>query len=167
MTKRTTDHGERVIIIERHLAGEPLGKIAQSMSLSRYTTRKWWRVYRKNGWSGLEPKQPGPAATGSLSQFDPLIKYVVLRLKREHPGWGLDMLLLALSRRASLAGKPLPCRSSLGHYLQSFAPRLREHRPLRTKRPEPPRTEAVTAVHQGWQMDFKGHLPCRDGCGKS
>lgn len=161
MSKRTTDHGDRVAIVERHLAGETLKQIAESMKLNEYTVRKWWRIYRKKSWSGLAPKRSGPVSTGSLSQFDPLVKYVLLRLKREHPAWGLDVLRLALCRRPSLQGHALPSRSSIGAYVQSFAPRLKEHRPLRTKRPQSKLTDTVQAVHEGWQMDFKGeeHIP--------
>lgn len=156
MLPRTTEHLQRVTIIERHLAGERLIDIADSLDLNYYTVRKWWRIYRAEGWTGLEPHAPGPTSAGPLSRFDPLVKYVVLRLKRAHPAWGLDLLRLHLSRRPSLAGKPLPRRSALGAYLHSFSPRLKEHRPLRIQRPARPSAASVVQVHQCWQIDFKG-----------
>jgi transposase InsO family protein len=86
-----------------------------------------------------------------------LVKYVALRLKREHPGWGVDVVLLHLQRRPSLVGKRLPKRSTLAAYFQSFSPRLKEHRRLPTHRPTPA-VEPVDDVHQRWQMDFKGRI---------
>jgi hypothetical protein len=93
-----------------------------------------------------------------LSEFDPLVKYVALRLKRQHPGWGLDLMLYEMSQHPSLKGKRLPKRTALHSYFSSFYPRLREHRRLRTQRPEPT-VETVSEVHERWQMDFKGDEP--------
>jgi len=146
-----------VTIIERHLAGETLPQVAESLHLNFYTIRKWWRLYRKQGWAGIIPKPAGPPPTGPLSEFDPLVKYVALRLKREHPAWGMDMLLLHMSRRPSLASKTLPKRTALWSYLHRFYPRLMEHRRLRARRPLQT-TPRVTGVHQCWQMDFKGDV---------
>ena len=101
MNRRETTHAERVDIVERHLAGETLAAIAEDMGLNYYTVRKWWRIYRTSGWSGLKPKPKGPPEVGILGTFSPLVKYVLLRLKRTHPGWGVDVLLLQC--RAGLA----------------------------------------------------------------
>lgn len=156
MTARTTDHAQRVSIVRRHLAGESLPVIAADMGLNRYTVRGWWRAYREGGWESLVPRPSGPPATGPLSEFDPLVKYVALRLKREHPGWGLDLLLLHMRRRPSLEGKCLPKRTALYNYLRPFYPRIRP-RGLRIKKPKPPVAD-VRQVHQRWQMDFKGEV---------
>jgi len=157
MSVRMTEHAQRVFIVEQHLAGVPLPEIADALQLNRYTARKWWRVYREHGWAGLVPQPAGPPARGPLSHFDPLVKYVALRLKREHPGWGLDPLLLEMSRRPSVHGLCLPKRTALWTYLHSFHPRLAEHRRLHTQRPAQT-VLAVRAVHQRWQMDFKGDV---------
>ena len=155
MSTRNTTHAQRVTIIEQHLAGTHLTIIAETMGLNYYTARKWWRAYRRLGWSGLIPKPPGPPPRGPLSNFDPLVKFVALRLKKEHPAWGLDVLLLQMSRRSSLSGKPLPSRTALHSYLRPYLQRFRPQRRLPTKRPEDA-VSAVTDVHQRWQMDFKG-----------
>lgn len=155
MKERTTSHAQRVAMIEQHLQGQSLESIAQQMHLNRYTVRHWWRQYQQQGWSGLLPKGTGRPKTGAGSSFDPLVKYVALRLRREHPGWGLDVLLLALSRRASLAGRSLPSRSALYNYLRPFYARFRPGRRLATTKPQAV-VQPVTAVHQRWQMDFKG-----------
>jgi hypothetical protein len=67
------------------------------------------------------------------------------------------VLQLALKRRPSLAGKQLPQRTAIWNYLRYFYPRLMEHRRLRTQRPTA-KTSSITAVHQRWQMDFKGDV---------
>jgi hypothetical protein len=160
MHPRNTDHATRLEIITRHLAGETLANLAEELRLNFYTVRKWGRVYHRQGWPGLIPKLAGPPSRGILSKFDPLIKYVVLRLKRQHPAWGLDVLRLELKRRPSLRGKVLPQRTAIWNYLRRFYPRLMEHRRFRTQRPHP-KTSSIIAVHQRWQMDFKGdvHIP--------
>ena len=120
MNTRDTTHAQRVRIVEQHLAGETLSTIATDMELNFYTVRTWWRVYRREGWEGLLPRPSGPPVTGALSEFDDLVKYVALRLKCEHPAWGLDVLLLHMRRRPSLAGKRLPKRTALYNYLKPY-----------------------------------------------
>ena len=161
MTTRNTTHAQRVKIIEWHLTGKTLKTIAADMDFNFYTVRKWWRVYRLKGWDELVPRPPGPPPNGALSEFDDLVKYVALRLKREHPAWGLDVLLLHTSRHPSLVGKRLPKRTALDNYLKPFYPRIRARR-LRVKRPKT-QNVAVNAVHQCWQIDFKGNVQLADG----
>ena len=153
MKQRSTSHAQRVQIVREKLAGHTLKAIAEQQGLHFDTVRKWWRRYRDKGWPGLAPKPVGRPARGPLSSFDPLVKYVVLRLKRQHPGWGLDVLGLHLTRRASLQGRRLPGRSSLHNYLSPFYGRLRERR--RRAHPQPA-VAAAAGVHECWQMDFKG-----------
>ena len=155
MKRRETIHAERVEMVERHLAGETLGDIARSLGLNEYTVRHWWRAYRDGGWAALEPKAKGPPTVGPLGRFDPVVKYVALRLKREHPAWGTPMLRLHMRRRPSLQGRRIPKDTALWSYLRQFGPHLVQPRRQSTKRPSspPPRAEAP---HQCWQMDFEG-----------
>lgn len=155
MTRMTTAHADRVVIVERHLGGVTLKAIAEEMELSYYTVRKWWRIYRQDGWPGLGPKPQGPPQVGILGRFSPLVKYVALRLKRQHPGWGVDKLLLEMSRRSSLEEQRLPKRSALAGYLSQFGERLRRPRRLPTRRPKVLNIH-TQEPHQCWQMDFKG-----------
>lgn len=158
MCRRSTTHAERVEIVERRLGGQSLPTVAKTMSISYYTARKWWRAYRREGWSGLLPKPLGPPVTGPLGHFDPLVKYVALRLKREHPKWGPTTVLFYMSRRPSLKGLKLPKETALWEYWSQFGDRLIQPRRPVTKRPDPvPETEVVE-VHQRWQIDFKGEV---------
>ena len=109
----TTTHAVRVEIIERHLAGQSLPTIAAALQLNLYTVRKFWRIYQRRGWAALVPPAPGPARHGPLASVHPRLKYVLLRLKRQHRGWGVDKLRLELTRRPSLQGLAIPQRSAL------------------------------------------------------
>jgi transposase InsO family protein len=155
MKQRSTSHAERVAMIDRHLAGETLEQIARSMHLSYYSVRTFWRRYQRHGWPALVPPPLGPNPSGPLGRYHPRIKYVLLRLKKEHRGWGVDKLRLELQRRPSLAGVSIPHRSTLAAYLSQFGERLRRPRRLRTTRPRPTPVQPQ-APHQTWQIDFKG-----------
>ncbi|MCI0554544.1 MAG: helix-turn-helix domain-containing protein [Anaerolineae bacterium] len=155
MHNRETTHAERVEIVKRHLAGERLEEVAQDMDLNFYTVRKWWRRYRQAGWVAVAPQAMGPPQVGVLGKFSPLVKYVALRLKRKHPGWGVDKLLLEMSRRLSLRDQGLPKRSALSNYLSRFGSRLYRPRLRPTARPNSPVLTA-SEPHHCWQIDFKG-----------
>lgn len=157
MTIRATPHAERVRLIELHQQGLSYHDIADEAGLNYYTVRKWIRAFKKNGWSGIDPPKTKSQIQGPLSRFAPMVKYVALRLKRQNPGWGLDLLLLEMSRQPSLAGIQLPSRTALYTYLRSYLYRLCVKRRARTIRPKPD-SETTTAVHQRWQMDFKGEV---------
>ena len=155
MKRRDLTHAERVAIVERHMDGATLDAIAESLDLNLFTVRHWWRVYRDGGWSALAPTPKGPPQRGALGRFDPRVKYVALRLKREHPGCGLPILRLHMQRRPSLAGIALPKNTVLWSYLHQFGSRLLTPRRLPTQRPES-RAVRAEAAHQCWEMDFKG-----------
>ena len=157
MGVRSTRYDERVNLVSLHQQGLSYHAISIKVGLNYYTVRKWIRAYKKLGWAGLDPQRRGPERRGPLSQFSPLVKYVVLRLKRQNPGWGLDLLLLAMRRQPSLTGHQLPSRTALYSYLRPYLPRLQHKRSSRTQRPSP-RYTPTDGVHQRWQMDFKGEV---------
>ena len=113
---RTTTYTQRIAIVEGHQSGHTYHELASQFGLNYYTVRKWCRAFRDADWEALTP--PNKRKHGRLSRFHPLVGYVALRLKRQYPGWGLDKILLEMSRRPSLYGLKLPCRSSLHGYYQ-------------------------------------------------
>jgi len=159
MAKRELTMLEKVSIIERHKKGESLRQISGSLGYNLYTIRKWWRRYRDLGYEGLLVKK-GQSEKGALSSFHPRIRYVILRLKLENPGWGLDVLLLHLNRRASLQGLKLPKRTVLHNYLKPYYSRLSSTYRYVTRRPEIINIRP-NMVHVRWQMDFKGYVKIR------
>lgn len=156
MTQKETTQTERIEMVERHQNGETLAEIAIRMNRSMYTVRKWWRAYRDQGWAGLEVKDKGPPKVGALGRFDPMVKYVALRLKREHPGWGTPMLRLYMKRQSSLANKVIPKNTALWNYLKQFGDRLIKPKRLPTKRPQSETPKRGQQPHECWEMDFKG-----------
>jgi hypothetical protein len=160
---RPISHALRLEVVERHVAGESLPSIAAALHLNPYTVRRFWRLYHSHGWQALVPLPPGPRRCGPLASAHPRIKYVLLRLKRQHRGWGVDKLRLELSRRPALAGLAIPQRSALGSYLAQFGARLRRPRRAPTTRPSAAVAQDASQPHQCWQMDFKGDEPVA-GC---
>jgi len=152
----TTTHAQRVEMIERHLAGDSLPAIATAMQVNVYTVRKFWRLYQRQGWAGLMRSVAGPPRRGPLASAPWRLKLSLLRLKKEHRGWGVDNLRLELTRTLSLHGVPIPHRSALAAYLAHFGPRLRRPRRHPTQRPAVPPPASATAPHQCWQADVKG-----------
>ena len=155
MRQRESSHRERVEMVEAKLAGMSLKTIAETYGYHRDTVRHWWRQYRQGSWQALVPRPRQRPERGPLSSFDARVRYVILRLKREHSKWGAELILLKLRQRPSLQGLRLPSRSAVAAYLQPYLPRLQGQRRGTLKRPavQKPR---ITQVHECWQMDFKG-----------
>lgn len=146
---------KRVEIVNKHLEGLSLKVISQTLSISYYTARKWWRRYRKEGWDGLKDHKVGRPTTGSLSSFALIAKYLVLKFKKQHPRWGLDKLRLGLVDHPALQGQKIPQRTTLYKYVKQYASRFKRRRELRTTRPLSTLARAQQA-HVCWQMDIKG-----------
>jgi hypothetical protein len=153
MVRRVSTHRERIEMVRQHEQGSSLKQIAQQMGLNWYTVRHWWRQYRDGGLAALQPRTRY-RAQGVLSRFHPLVRYVLLRLKREHPHWGPDLLLYVMRQRPSLNGIALPSRTSIAVYLRPYLWRFRQHRVYTQQRPTTHHWQPK-AVHEQWQMDFK------------
>lgn len=147
MAKRTTVQ-QRRSFYERHVRGETYQQIADSEQLSKECVRYWCRRLRDGGCCQTTyPHEP----RGVLSQFDPLVRYGVLRLRLAHPRWGPEPILTQLRKRPALQGMRLPGASSIGRYLHQWSRFRRRRRTPSTAE----RSKAPTRVHQRWQMDFK------------
>ena len=129
--------------------GYPYTAIAEQVGVSFWTARKWVRQAKRGGLETLGSCYGRPA-TGPLSSFDPLVGYVELRLKREHPTRGAAYVVKKLGERPSLQGKTLPCATTVWRYWRSYGKRLFPKR-------NPPQSEATPSeiAHGVWQMDAK------------
>jgi hypothetical protein len=94
-----------------------------------------------------------------MSTFDPLVRYVALRLKRQHRTWGAAYVVKKMGERPSLRGKKLPSPTAVWRYWRSFGDRLFPRR-----RPAQPKRPPAGVVHGVWQMDAKESVPI-DGVG--
>jgi transposase len=138
------------------MKGETYQEIAEHESVSKECVRYWCRRQRDGG-SAQSQYQRHPR--GHLSQFDPRVKYVVLRLRLKQEGWGPKSIHHHLQKRASLKGLKLPSKASIGRYLHQWS-RFRRSRKEKVKRERP---KKPNEVHQRWQIDFKVEIPLENG----
>ncbi len=155
MNQRETSHRDRVEMIHLKQDGYSLRTIAERKQCHRDTVRHWWRVFRDGGWDALQPRARRRPTRGALSSFDPLVRYVVLRLKCAHPHWGPDVIRLELTRRPSLRDKAVPSRSAIARYVQPYLARLRARKARVKQRPKSLRIQPC-GPHEVWQIDVKG-----------
>jgi transposase InsO family protein len=156
MAEQTTV-GERRLFFERHQAGQTYEEIAVLYGRSMECVRYWCRRQRDGGM--VETKYHH-SSIGLLRRFDPKVRYVILRLRLEHPRWGPHSILLHLGKRPSLNGARLPSPAAIGRYIHQWK-RFRRPRRLQGKRRSRPKP--ATAVHQRWQVDFKERVQLDDG----
>jgi hypothetical protein len=153
MMHRTT-RADRQQIVALKKGGQSHRAVSDATGWSVETVRKVWDDFRHAGEAGLTPAKVGRPATGPLSAFDSLVRYVALRRKLERPNAGPDVILADMAVRHSLRGLCLPSSSSLGAYFSSFGDRLvtpRRHLQLPGQSSTLP---PVTAAHECWLLDF-------------
>lgn len=155
MAKWTTLQ-QRQEFYESHKRGKTYWEIADYYGMSEECVRYWCRRQRDGKGSETsyhrEPR-------GLLSNFDPKVRYGVLRLRLEHPRWGPNRILAKLEKRSSLRGLRLPSETSIGGYLHQWR---RFHRKPKKKAMRQ-RSQPATAVHQRWQVDFKVGIRLKNG----
>jgi len=129
--------------------GHTYAAIAEQIGVSFWTTRKWMRHGKRCGFEKLASCYGRPV-TGPMAGFDPIVRYVALRLKKEHPKWGAAYVLKKLSERPSLRGKKLPGSTTIWRYWRSFGNRIFLKR-------DPSRSKVLPSdkPHGVWQMDAK------------
>jgi hypothetical protein len=151
-----TDPALRRKFYQAHLQGKSYTEIAAEAGVSKECVRYWCR--RQHQGASVISQYPGPAP-GLLQRFDPLVRYALLKVRLQHPGWGPVPLRLALRKRPSLAQLKLPHASQIGRYLHQFERFRRKRRSLQAReRPQPPHH-----TFQRWQIDFKMGLALPDG----
>jgi hypothetical protein len=78
------------------------------------------------------------------------MRYLALRLKKQHPKWGAAYVRKKLSEDARWRGQAIPSASSIWRYWRSFGERLFAKRDLPTSEIAP-----SDRPHGVWQMDAK------------
>lgn len=152
---------ERERIYQGRMKGKTIPEIADELDRSVYGVRKWWRRIRDEGAAGLRTRRRGPEAKGTLSSFDPEVVEKALKLKREHPRWGANRVILELEADETLEGSRVPRRSQLSAFFKEKCPECIAHRQPRSKKPKAP--PAATAVHEVWQLDSQEKIELRNG----
>ena len=141
---------------QQHLRGETYQEIADHEGVSKECVRYWCRRQRDGGsWRSQYQRAP----SGLLRRWDPKVRYVILRLRLQHPRWGPNRIHARMKKRTSLRGLPLPSESSIGRYLHQWE----RFRRLPRKGTSRDRPRQPVCVHQRWQIDFKLEIPMKDG----
>jgi hypothetical protein len=140
------DRREMLRLVEE---GYTLAAAAEQIGVSFWMVRKWVRIGRSCGSEHLASRYGRPRA-GPLAGFDPLIRYGVLRLKRQHPKWGTEYVRKKLGERPSLQDKMLPSPVTIWRYWRSFGVRL-----FPKREPTESKISRSTLPHGVWQLDAK------------
>lgn len=133
--------------------GQSQQAVADQIGVSFWTARKWVRRATQGGLAALITDWGRPER-GPMASFDPMVRYVALRLKCQHPTWGGVYVVKKMSQRSSLHGKVLPEATTVWRYWRSFGNRLFPQR----QAPEP-KWQPADIVHGVWQMDAKESVP--------
>lgn len=151
-TRMTTVH-QRQEMARLAATGQPYQVIADQTGVSFWTVRKWVRQAKAGGLAALLTHFGRPAI-GPMANFDPLIRYLALRLKRQHLTWGAAYIVKKMSEHPLLKDKKLPDATTVWRYWRSFGDRLRKPRhPCEDKLPLP------GVAHGVWQLDAKESVP--------
>lgn len=152
-----TSQSEREAFVAEHQGGNTYAAIAEKYGVSVECVRYWCRRAQRGESVASHYTRSEP---GLLQAFDPLVRYVILRLRLKHRRWGPWRLRHHLSKRASLQGKRLPSPTQIGRYLRQWGQFRRQPRRagVASRPPQPP-----SCVHECWQVDFKLGIPLTDG----
>jgi transposase-like protein len=153
---------ERQRIYQGKLEGKTLSEIAIELGRSVHVVRKWWRRIRQLGLSGLRDHKPGPHPGETLCRFDERVGQAALRLKRTHPRWGANRVLIALRQDPELKGVVLPRPSRLSTFFKQRCPECVARHVSRPHKPTAP--PIAIAVHEVWELDNQEKILLGDGC---
>jgi len=129
--------------------GHTYATVAKRMGISFWTVRKWIRQGKRCGIEKLASCYGRPTI-GPLAGFDPLVRYVSLRMKRQHPKWGAAYVVKKMGEKPSLRGKKLPSSTTIWRYWHSFGNRV-----LLRRDPSKSKNSPSDKPHGVWQMDAK------------
>lgn len=161
MGQKQTTVAERNYFIDLKLNGHSLAEIADKTGWSFECVRHWWRRYRAAERSGLDPQDGRKQRGGVMSSFSGLIRFALLRLKKEHPGWGAAVTRPRVAERLKVDEEGLPSLSTIEKYWAQFKGRLYPRHQKRAAQ-QKAKGPCPREVHQRWQADFKEKMKIAD-----
>ena len=136
------------------LDGVNMSELCRRFGISRKTGHKWLRRYLEGGDGGLEDLSKRPRR--SPNHTSEAVEQTVVDLRREHPTKDAHVLARMLQDRGY---DQVPAKSTITAILRRWGliEPSESAKPIHYKRFEHEHPNDL------WQMDFKGHIPMRDG----
>jgi len=100
---------ERLQLVARRLAGEPMAELCREFGISRKTGYKIYDRYQECGVHGLTDRSRRPYRYANQLPFQ--VENYILNVKREHSSWGARKIRERLTRRFS--DIPIPAKSTV------------------------------------------------------
>ena len=143
-----TSQETRKMIAQLSNQGMSCSLIAEQLGLSTSVVKKWrWRTSR--GDYGTKMGRPGK---GALSSFSSALVSSITTLRKKHPGWGPDHLILELKKEGRFSS--LPSSASISRLLSALGLSRPYNKHRGVEQSKMPKTEFP---HQCWQMDAEGN----------
>lgn len=131
-----------------------MSKLCKNFDISRKTGYKWLGRYFREGDAGLEDRSRRPLYFPK--KIDSKLEKTILKVREQHPAWGARKIKHYLEKAARCK---LPAVSTVNAVLQRHGI-LNKEKSYRNKKVGSFQREAPNDL---WQMDFKGHVPARNG----
>src|SRR5947199_10056569 len=90
---------ERLRFVARLLDGEKMAALCREFDVSRKTGYKIFQRYKDCGLEGLTDRSRRPYRQANDLPFQ--VQTLIVRLKRDHPGWGAPKIREKVGRRHS------------------------------------------------------------------
>jgi len=147
---------ERLRFVARLLEGEKMAPPCAQFGISRKTGYKIFERYKDCGVAAFSDRSRRPYR--QANRLPPQLEAVIVRLKREYPGWGAPKIREKL-RRQSIAPQ-LPAISTVHAVLD-------RHGLVKRRRRRPPHTSGTalsrpSEVNALWCADYKGEFMLGD-----
>jgi hypothetical protein len=154
MKQKQTTIAERNEFVDLKLTGNTIAKISKKTGWSFYCVRHWWRRFREGGREALAPEEKRKQRS-VMSKFPGVVRFAMLRIKKEHPGWGAPVARLQATKDLNMSMEELPSVSTIekdwAQYKWRLYKRHRKRHPVEKREPKPKLEEP----HERWQADFK------------
>ncbi len=147
---------ERLRFVARLLEGEKMAPLCAEFGISRKTGYKIYDRYKDCGVAAFSDRSRRPYR--QANRLPPQLEAVIVRLKREYPGWGAPKIREKLRRQST--APHLPAISTVHAVLDRHG--LVHHR--RRRRPRATGTELSrpTEPNALWCADYKGEFMLGD-----
>src|SRR5438046_9380860 len=149
---------ERLRFVARLLEGEKMAPLCAEFGISRKTGYKIYDRYKDCGITALTDRSRRPYR--QANRLPAQLEAVIVRVKREYPGWGAPKIREKLRRQAIRLAPHLPAISTVHAVLDRYGlvhrRRRRRHRASGTDLSRPTEPNAL------WCADYKGEFMLGD-----